>query len=154
MLNDEWFKTLICGEEGITRSHYPSLNPAHDPFLGRSEHNHYGMRNLPLSPNQLLRRGRDSNPRYCSTQHTRFPGVHLRPLGHLSFWTVFQRISVAQNTKKILKKILPHYFISPLIDLFKCILWALSDNLWPGKDINRINSVKFRFQITQLHWQK
>gem|GEM_PF-3831408 len=66
-----------------------SLSPsfplaAHDPFLGRSEHNHYRMRNLPLSPNLLLRRGRDSNPRYCFTQHTRFPGVHLRPLGHLS----------------------------------------------------------------------
>lgn len=29
------------------------------------------------------RRGRDSNPRYCF-QHTRFPVVHLKPLGHLS----------------------------------------------------------------------
>ncbi len=29
------------------------------------------------------RRGRDSNPRYL-LQHTRFPGVHLKPLGHLS----------------------------------------------------------------------
>ncbi len=32
MLNDKWFKTLICGEEGITRSHYPSLNPAREAF--------------------------------------------------------------------------------------------------------------------------
>src|SRR5581483_4944198 len=29
------------------------------------------------------RRGRDSNPRW-SFPHTRFPVVHLRPLGHLS----------------------------------------------------------------------
>jgi hypothetical protein len=31
------------------------------------------------------RRGRDSNPRYV-LPHTRFPGVHLKPLGHLSTW--------------------------------------------------------------------
>ena len=31
----------------------------------------------------VWRRGRDSNSRYL-LQHTRFPGVHLKPLGHLS----------------------------------------------------------------------
>jgi hypothetical protein len=30
------------------------------------------------------RRERDSNPRYGVKPYTRFPGVHLRPLGHLS----------------------------------------------------------------------
>ena len=33
---------------------------------------------------QTWRRGRDSNPRYRVCPYTRFPGVHLRPLGHLS----------------------------------------------------------------------
>lgn len=35
---------------------------------------HYGF---------LLRRGRDSNPRY-GHPHTRFPSVRLKPLGHLT----------------------------------------------------------------------
>ena len=34
-------------------------------------------------PQPAWRRERDSNPRYALT-HTRFPGVHLKPLGHLS----------------------------------------------------------------------
>jgi hypothetical protein len=41
------------------------------------------------------RRKRDSNPRPRFTQGTRFPGVRLRPLGHLS------KIA-AKITKKIL----------------------------------------------------
>lgn len=41
MLNDKWFKTLICGEEGITRSHYCSLNSARDPpKRGRNNYHH------------------------------------------------------------------------------------------------------------------
>lgn len=36
-----------------------------------------------LYPLFTIRRERDSNPRYAQT-YTRFPGVLLRPLGHLS----------------------------------------------------------------------
>jgi hypothetical protein len=37
-----------------------------------------------LPAGTLWRRARDSNPRYGSTPHTRFPIVRLRPLGQLS----------------------------------------------------------------------
>jgi len=39
MLNDKWFKTLICGEEGITRSHYRSLSPARETFYSLCSQN-------------------------------------------------------------------------------------------------------------------
>ena len=48
-----------------------------------------------------LRRERDSNPRYRSTRHTHFPGVRLRPLGHLSRISKPARFS----GRKLLKKI-------------------------------------------------
>ena len=38
----------------------------------------------------LWRRERDSNPRYGFRPYTRFPGVHLQPLGHLSTGAVLQ----------------------------------------------------------------
>ncbi len=35
-------------------------------------------------PYLFLQRGRDSNPRFQCNWNTHFPGVRLRPLGHLS----------------------------------------------------------------------
>lgn len=42
-------------------------------------------RKITANREQTLRRGRDSNPRY-SCLYTTFPVLHLRPLGHLSWW--------------------------------------------------------------------
>ncbi len=48
----------------------------------------------------LWRRGRDSNPR-CSFPHTRFPGVHLKPLGHLSKHTKFSKLVYLRSTNQL-----------------------------------------------------
>ena len=42
------------------------------------------------------RRGRDSNPRYVA--YTHFPGVRLRPLGHLSVGAEFSKLMPALHT--------------------------------------------------------
>ena len=53
----------------------------------------------PATPDSVLgcaqwRRGRDSNPRW-SYPHTSFPGMHNRPLCHLSFGKMWSKFSTA-----------------------------------------------------------
>ncbi len=62
------------------------------------------MRPFTLICLDFWRRGRDSNPR-CSFPHTRFPGVHLQPLGHLSNNQV-------REYNAILNSFLCYYFIN------------------------------------------
>ena len=52
------------------------MNPK-SPFIN------FGGRSSDCGGRVLWRRGRDSNPGWVSP-HTHFPGVHLKPLGHLS----------------------------------------------------------------------
>lgn len=49
------------------------------------------------SPNIDWRRGRDSNS-WCNFSHTAFPGLHLKPLGHLCKWKTIKVYHT--NTKK------------------------------------------------------
>ncbi len=111
-----------CREEGIARTRKPCRTAPRESPSGRFQTPGVLIPSLGLfdrfvhKKNPLLflrngsfgQRGRDSNPRYpCG--YTRFPGVLLQPLGHLSVWFSLNR-SAKKNIKNPQSKLNRGFF--------------------------------------------
>ena len=75
------------------------------------------------------RRDRDSNPGY-DYSHTRVPGVHLQPLGHLSIWFIIARLDyfyILSNKRLALKLTLFVSNLAPATGLEPVTYWLTAN---------------------------